>query len=206
MAAAPLAQKPAGLLPALEEASEEPVGPECVECMIIAPPRPGHRHNRAAFGPTLQLLSAGFDSVGLGSGFRAASRQGATLGLFIPDFYVLHREPSELHQAYLKAHKAWYPMDMVALVGEAISSNHETDTGPRLRAYATAGVPVYVLVDRHAGAGYAYCDPVAHLDEPARSQYRARSTSTPDGKLTLPAPYPVLDVAPLLGAQPVAGL
>lgn len=194
-----MTQDPADLLIVIEEASEVPIRPECVEGMVLVPPQPDNNHNHGAGELYFQLRLSGITLAGLGNGYRSATRAGATHTLCVPDFYVLRREPTELDEAYRKAHKGWYPLDMVALVGEVTSSNHETDTGPKFRSYAAAGVPVYVLVDRNEGMAYAYSDPYSDPDDPTKSRYRTDARTELGGKLTLPAPYPVLDTAPLLG-------
>lgn len=192
------AADPADLLIAIEKAYAEPIRPEYVGGLILVPPQPDDHHNRAAFELSVQLRLAGLALAGLGNGYRAVAGN-RTLALVVPDFYVLRREPSELDDAYRKAHKGWYPIDMVALAGEVTSTNHETDTGPKLRAYATAGVPVYVLVNRHEGRVHAHSDPESVPEDPEASRYRATTSVELGGKLQLPEPYPVLDTGPLLG-------
>ncbi|ARQ69023.1 Uma2 family endonuclease [Streptomyces marincola] len=184
---------PADLLIAIEEATQEPIRPEYVEGLILVPPQPDHEHNAAAFELSSQLRSAGFGLAGLGNGYRVGLGNGRTVALLIPDFYVLRREPTDLDEAYRTARKGWYPIAMLALAGEVTSGNHETDTGPTLRAYATAEVPVYVLVHRREGRAYAHSDPVSVPEAPAESHYRAVASVELGGKLRLPDPYPALD-------------
>ena len=192
-------QDPADLLIAIEKASAEPIRPEYVEGTAIVPPQPDHQHNKAANEFVFQLRMAGCDLAGSGNGYRAAAGGDETPALVIPDFYVLRREPTELDEAYRKAHKGWYSIDVVALTGEITSSNHETDSGPKLRAYATAAVPVYVLAHREQGMAYAYSEPFPDVGRPSRSHYRAVHTVELGGKLQLPEPYPALDTGFLLG-------
>jgi hypothetical protein len=120
------------------------------------------------------------------------------MSLLIPDFYVRRRRPSELDESYRKAHKGCYPIDMIALVGEVTSTNHETDTGPKLRAYAAAGVPIYVLINRNAKTAHCYADPNLSGDDPTEAYYAAESKVDLGEPLPLPAPYPTLDTAPFL--------
>ncbi|WP_244502423.1 Uma2 family endonuclease [Streptomyces oceani] len=188
------AQDPADLLIAFEEASTEPIRPEYVEGTFIVPPQPNHLHNKAAYKLTVQL-DVESDLAGLGNGYRVGPANGKPLALLIPDFYVLRREPSDLDEAYRRTYKGWYPIDMLALAGEVTSSNHETDTGPKLRVYATAEVPIYVLIDREKGIGNAYSEPVSVPDDPAKSHYRALASVELGGKLVLPDPYPPLDTS-----------
>ncbi|AXK32077.1 Uma2 family endonuclease [Streptomyces armeniacus] len=191
-------QDPADLLIAIEKASAEPIRPEYVEGLILVPPQPDYQHSKGAFKLSVQLDAAGFGLAGMGNGYRVGQRSGATLALVIPDFYVLHREPTDLDEAYRKAHKGWYPIDLVALAGEVTSTNHETDSGPKLRACATAEIPVYVLVHRQHGTAYAYSEPLSDPEDSSRSHYRAVSSVELGGKLQLPEPYPALDTGPLL--------
>jgi hypothetical protein len=190
-------QDPIDLLIAIEEASQTPIRPEYVEGMAIVPPQPNHKHNHGAFELAVQFRSAGH-LVGMGNGYRAAHKDGTTMSLLIPDFYVLRREPTELDDSYLKAHKGWYPIDMIALVGEVTSTNHETDTGPKLRTYAAAGVPVYVLINRNAKTAHCYTDPVLPGDDPTEAYYDSEIKVDLGDPLPLPAPYPILETAPFL--------
>lgn len=189
------APDPADLLIALEKASAVPIRPEYVEGLILGPPQPDDQHNDGAVELTLQLRTAGFDLASWGNGYRVDRSNGRTLALLIPDFYVRHRRATDLDEAYRKTHKGWYPIDMVALAGEVTSTHHEVDTGSELRAYATGGVQVYVLLHREENRAYAYSDPVSDPENPSKSHYRTASSTELGGKLRLPEPYPVLDTA-----------
>jgi Uma2 family endonuclease len=87
---------------------------------------------------------------------------------------------------------------MIALVGEVTSTNHETDTGPKLRTYAAAGVPVYVLINRETKTAHCYTTPVLPGDDPTKAYYDDESKVDLGDSLTLPAPYPTLDTTPFL--------
>ncbi|WPO73702.1 MULTISPECIES: Uma2 family endonuclease [unclassified Streptomyces] len=187
-------QDPIDLLIAFEEASEVPIRPEYFEGMGIVPPQPDDEHNHEAAELYFQLRSAGIRLAGFGNGYRVGPRGGRTTALVIPDFYVRRRRPSELDESYRKAHKGWYSIELLALVGEVTSSNHETDTGPKYRTYAAAGVPVYVLLHRQEGKAYAYSDPVQEED-PAKAHYATKVEVELGHPLPLPEPYPKLDTA-----------
>lgn len=191
-------EDPIDLLIALEQASPTPIRPEYVEGMVVVPPQPDFEHNDGAFDLPFQLRSAGFRFAGMGMGFRTGARHEQTRALVIPDFYVLKRKPTEMDVAHAKAHKGWYPSDLLALVGEVTSSNHETDTGPKLRAYAAASVPVYVLVHREEGHAYCYSDPVPDTERPERSHYATEVKVDLGRPLPLPAPYPPLETGSLV--------
>ncbi|GHH11902.1 Uma2 family endonuclease [Streptomyces rubradiris] len=194
---------PLDLLSKLESASPMPIRPEYVEGTVYVPPQPDENHNDGIGELYLQFRTAGVHLVGFGSGFRAADKDGATTALLAPDFYVRRRKASELDESYRKAHRGWYPVDMLALVGEVTSTDHETDTGPKLRTYAAAGIPVYVLVNRHAKTAHCYTDPVLpektdEDDDPIEAYYSSDTKVTLGDPLPLPAPYPALDTAPFI--------
>ncbi|WP_369203020.1 Uma2 family endonuclease [Streptomyces sp. PU-14G] len=191
------AMDPIDLLIAFEEASDEPICPQYIEGMAIVPPQPDYQHNDAVLNLVIQFREAGFRHTGLCTGFRATA--GAkTRSLVVPDFFVLHRRPSDLDEAYRKAHHGWYSADLLALVGEITSSNHEVDTGPKYRSYAAAGVPVYVLIHRKAGKAYAFSDPVVDEGEDGEARYKTTCEVSLGDPLPLPAPYPGLDTAALV--------
>ncbi|MEU0256116.1 Uma2 family endonuclease [Streptomyces sp. NPDC006184] len=189
---------PIDLLSAIEEATSMPIRPEYIEGTAIVPPQPNDDHNDGAFELSFQFRAAGFRLVGMGNGYRASHEDGKTMALIVPDFYVRRRRPTELDESYRKAHKGWYPIDMLALVGEVTSTNHETDTGPKLRTYAAAGVPVYVLVDRHSRTAHCCTEPVLPGDDPTEAYYGTDTKVDLGEPLPLPAPYPTLDTAPFV--------
>ncbi|MFF3919068.1 Uma2 family endonuclease [Streptomyces sp. NPDC001852] len=192
-----MTQDPIDLLNAIEEASPVPIRPEYVEGTIIVPPQPNYNHSKGAYKLAVQFTLAGFDLAGMGLGFRAAQKDGTTIAAVVPDFYVLRREPTDLDNSYLKTHRS-YPIDMIALVGEVTSTNHKTDTGPKFRAYAAAGIPIYVLINRHSKTAHCYTDPVLPGDDPTEAYYATDTKVTLGDPLPLPAPYPTLDTTPFL--------
>ncbi|MBO8195305.1 Uma2 family endonuclease [Streptomyces oryzae] len=189
------AMDPVDQLIAFEEASDKPIRPQYIEGMVIVPPQPDDEHNHLGAELYFQLRSAGFHLAGFGNGYRMGAKAEETRALLIPDFYVRRRRPSDIDEAYRKAHKGWYPVEMLALAGEVTSSNHETDSGPKYRTYAAAGVPVYVLIHRKEGKAYAFSDPVSHEDE---ARYKTTSEVKLRDPLPLPSPYPALDTSALL--------
>ncbi|AOR34302.1 hypothetical protein BFF78_27530 [Streptomyces fodineus] len=193
-----MTQDPIDLLNAIEEASPVPIRPEYVEGTIIVPPYPDEDHNDGIGELYIQFRSAGFPLAGFGSAFRAADKNGGTVASLAPDFYVRRRKASDLDAAYRGANGGRYPMDMLDLVGEVTSTNHKTDTGPKFRAYAAAGVPIYVLINRHSKTAHCYTDPVLPGDDPTEAYYATDTKVTLGDPLPLPAPYPTLDTAPFL--------
>ncbi|MBC2875942.1 MULTISPECIES: Uma2 family endonuclease [Streptomyces] len=194
-------QDPVDLLIAFEEASEAPIRPEYLEGTVIVPPPPDYGHGKARLELTRQLYSAGVRWAGTGMGFReglGGDGDGGTRTLVIPDFHILKHSPTEQDEAHYAAHRGWYPMGLLALVGEVTSDHHETDTGPKYRGYAAAEIPVYVLVNREDGRVYVHSEPGEDPQRPGRSRYRTTTSTELGGKLALPAPYPVLDTSALL--------
>ncbi|GGW18233.1 hypothetical protein GCM10018980_69500 [Streptomyces capoamus] len=191
--------EPVRLLAACEAASPMPVRPEFIEGRAhvpLAPPCAGH--SAAVLDLALQLRSAAVPGAGTGNGFRFTDPALRTTALVIPDFYVMRRSPTRTDEAGFDAHPGWYPAGLLALVGEVTSTNHETDTGPKFRTYAAAGIPVYVLVDRHSRTAHCHTGPVLPGDDPTEAYYATDTKVTLGDPLPLPAPYPVLDTAPFV--------
>ncbi|MGW3492352.1 Uma2 family endonuclease [Streptomyces sp. NPDC001020] len=189
---------PIDLLIAFEEASPMPIRSEYLEGTVIVPPQPDYNHSKGAHKLTVQLHIAGFELAGMGMGFRAAHQDGSTMALVVPDFYVLRREPTDLDASYLRTHKGWYPINMIALVGEVTSTNHSIDTGAKLATYAAAGIPAYVLINRNTGTAHCHTDPALPGDDPTKAYYGNESKVHLGEPLSLPAPYPTLDTAPFM--------
>ncbi|MEU5346377.1 Uma2 family endonuclease [Streptomyces sp. NPDC020766] len=112
------------------------------------------------------------------------------MALFITGFHARHRKATQLDESYRKAHKGRYPIDMITLVGEVTSTNHETDTGPRLRTYAAASVPVYVLINRRQETAHCYSAPITPGDDPTEAYYDTEIKVDLGEPLPLPTPYP----------------
>ncbi|MET8448330.1 Uma2 family endonuclease [Streptomyces sp. NPDC005209] len=190
---------PIDLLNMFEEAaSPMPIRAEYIEETGYLPPQPEHQHNAGAVKLIVQFHLAGLDTAGMNDGFRVPHPDGRTMALVVPDFYVRRRNPTELDESYRKTHRGWCPIDMLSLVGEVTCTNHEIDTGPKFRTYAAAGVPVYVLIDRHAKTAHCYTDPVLPGDDPTGAYYDTDNKVDLGDPLALPAPYPTLDTAPFL--------
>jgi hypothetical protein len=190
---------PIDLLIAFEEAAAPmPIRAEYLEETGIVPPQPDEEHSDVIAALFLQLNNAGFPLAGFGMGFRAAHKDGRTQALLVPDFYVRRRKATDLDEAYAKTHKGWYPIDMLGLVGEVTSTNHETDTGPKLRIYASVGIPVYVLIHRKRKEAYCFYDPKSTGADLTAGRYRVETKVSLGHPLPLPSPYPTLDTTPFL--------
>ncbi|MGW6736968.1 Uma2 family endonuclease [Streptomyces sp. NPDC055013] len=94
--------------------------------------------------------------------------------------------------------KGWYPIDMVALVGEVTSTNHSIDTGAKPAAYAAVGISVYALINRNTKTAHCYTDPILPSGDPTQAYYDSDTKVDLGDPLPLPAPYPTLDTSPFL--------
>ncbi|RKN46801.1 Uma2 family endonuclease [Streptomyces hoynatensis] len=186
---------PVELLAAYEAAAPAPLRHEYYEGALLVTPYPDRPHNRAIRLLVGQFEAAGFDHVGFGEGFRFPPREKLKASLAVPDFNVLHREPTDLDEQFRRANGGWYSSELLALVGEVTSTNHEFDTGPKFRTYAASGVPVYVVIHRQEGKAYAYREPV-----PGEARYEAVEEVKLGDMLPLPAPYPSLDTSVALSS------
>ena len=68
------------------------------------------------------------------------------------------------------------------MVVEVTSSQPQRDRDAKRRAYASAGIPLYLLVDRQERT-------VTLFREPEAGDYSARSVESIGGKLEIPAPF-----------------
>ncbi|MDI3421326.1 Uma2 family endonuclease [Streptomyces luteolus] len=86
---------------------------------------------------------------------------------------------------YFRGQPSWSDPSGVLLVVEVTSGREqdaEVDRTDKRDAYAQAGLPVYLLVDRHRG------EVVVHWD-PEGGRYRLRSEAVFGAKLALPEPF-----------------
>ncbi|MFE4663859.1 Uma2 family endonuclease [Streptomyces sp. NPDC056716] len=189
-------QEPVDLLIAFEEASEAPIRPEYLDGMVVVPRLPDFGHTDTAGDMAFQIHAAGLPLVGRGNGYRAADKDGVTLGLLIPDFYVLRRKMPDADESHYAAHKGWYPIETLALVGAVASAHHEMAAGPKFRIYAAARVPVYVLINRTTRTAHCHTEPVLPDDDPAKACYTTGTKVPLGASLPLPAPFPALRTKP----------
>lgn len=150
---------------------------EIIEGIITVSPAPAYRHNVIAARIQRRLYSVipedweVFQTLALAVPSR--------LGMLIPDLVVApvreHTE-SDTH----------IPAALAELVVEVTSrSNARDDRVGKLAAYATAGIPLYLLVDRWASDG-----PTATLyGHPEGAVYRPLSTAKFGEPIKIPAPF-----------------
>ncbi|MEU7401796.1 MULTISPECIES: Uma2 family endonuclease [unclassified Streptomyces] len=92
--------------------------------------------------------------------------------------------PTELR--LYRGAESWMPCQGVAMVLEVTSSKPGVDRDAKRRCYAGGGIPLYLLVDRHASSITLFSTPqkIDHRDD-----YREHCTRPLGKSLTLPAPF-----------------
>ncbi|MFB7505424.1 Uma2 family endonuclease [Streptomyces broussonetiae] len=152
---------------------------EIIEGIITVSPTPAFRHNIIAARVQRRLYSVIPDEWEVFQTLSIAVP--SRLGMFIPDLLVVPvHEPPET-DSYL-------PAALAELVVEVTSkSNARHDRVSKAAAYATAGIPLYLLIDRWAPGG-----PTATLyGEPKGDVYRVLSAVKFGDPIRLPAPFDV---------------
>ncbi|MFF4402358.1 Uma2 family endonuclease [Streptomyces sp. NPDC001480] len=150
---------------------------EIIEGIITVSPAPAFRHNVIAARIQRRLYSVipedweVFQTLAISVPSR--------LGMLIPDLLV---NPVQEHPES----DSHIPAALAELVVEVTSkSNARQDRVSKPAAYATAGIPLYLLVDRWAPDG-----PTATLyGEPKGDVYRPLSTAKFGEALKIPAPF-----------------
>ncbi|MER5890337.1 Uma2 family endonuclease [Streptomyces sp. NPDC001941] len=165
---------------------------EIIGGVITVTPPPDYAHARV-----LTTLMRAFDHAGLHEGDTAIA-QGVGLWLpggpedyAIPDFVLVDADIEE----HLVENNCYDPV-CFRLVLEVTSSNYNSDLRDKVRAYAQAGVPVYVIVDRRHQR-------VRVLTDPADGDYATTALHAPGQQVTLPdaiGAKVTLDVDSLLSA------
>ncbi|QPP10559.1 Uma2 family endonuclease [Streptomyces bathyalis] len=107
------------------------------------------------------------------------------LGLFVPDASSTGKVVPDLviaPKGSFGDEAEYHDPAPVMLVGEVTSrSTAQQDRGPKLRGYARAGVPCYLLIDREAGE-------VVVFSEPAGDSYTRRAEAKLSKTIELPEP------------------
>ncbi|MFE7597064.1 Uma2 family endonuclease [Streptomyces sp. NPDC057494] len=157
---------------------------EIIEGIITVAPSPANQHNSIAEEIQRRLYRVIPDEWGIYQTQAVAIP--ARSGMYIPDLLVAPR-------AALMGSGHFIPAAEAELVVEITSqSNANHDRIAKAAGYATAGVPLYLLVDRWVPGG-----PTATLyGEPSGGVYRVLRAIPFGGGLHLPAPFDLtLDTA-----------
>ncbi|MFE0026055.1 Uma2 family endonuclease [Amycolatopsis sp. NPDC059021] len=151
---------------------------EILEGGITMTPPPGNGHNRIAERVHRALIGVLPSEWGV---YQTLAVSVTSLRrLFEPDLVVVpETELSALPDAMP------VPADRAKLAVEIVSkSNARTDRVEKLRAYALAPVPLYLLIDRFAEAGPL----VTLFSDPADGHYQSSHGVPFGGKITIPEP------------------
>ncbi|MFC8673780.1 Uma2 family endonuclease [Streptomyces griseorubiginosus] len=150
---------------------------EIIEGIITVSPAPAPRHNVIAERIQRRLYSVIPDDWGVYQ--TQAIAVPSRLGMFIPDILVAPVQECTEADTYLPAAVA----ELVVEVTSRKNARHDRVNKPA--AYASAGIPLYLLVDRWAPEG-----PTATLyGEPRGDVYRPLAIAKFGELLTIPAPF-----------------
>ncbi|MGW1784324.1 Uma2 family endonuclease [Streptomyces sp. NPDC002143] len=152
---------------------------EIIEGIITVSPAPAFRHNVIAERIQRRLYSVVPEDWGIFQTLAIAVP--SRLGMLIPDLVVVPVLDTPEADTYV-------PAGLAELVVEVTSkSNARHDRISKPAAYATAGIPLYLLVDRWAPEG-----PTATLyGEPKDDVYRPLSVAKFGEPIKIPAPFDV---------------
>ncbi|MEU1304881.1 Uma2 family endonuclease [Streptomyces shenzhenensis] len=151
---------------------------EIIEGIITVSPSPAYRHNVAAARIQRHLYSViPYDwEIFQTQAIAVPSR----MGMLVPDLVVAPLQDGEVD--------SHIPAALAELVVEVTSkSNARHDRVTKAAAYATAGIPLYLLVDRWAPGGPT----VTLYGEPKGEVYRVLSAVKFGDPVTLPEPFGV---------------
>ncbi|AOW88783.1 MULTISPECIES: Uma2 family endonuclease [Streptomyces] len=150
---------------------------EIIEGIVTVSPAPGLPHNDIT-----ERIQRGLYSVipvHWGVYQTLALSVPSRLGMLIPDLLVTQRPNHAGPDTHIPAALA----ELVVEITSRSNARHDRITKPA--AYATAGIPLYLLVDRWAPGG-----PTATLyGEPKGDVYRVLSAAKFGDPLKLPAPF-----------------
>ncbi|MFD5537924.1 Uma2 family endonuclease [Streptomyces sp. NPDC127079] len=150
---------------------------EIIEGIITVSPAPASRHNVIAERVQRRLYSVVPDDLGIYQTLAIAVP--SRLGMLIPDLVVAPVQGCVEADSHI-------PAALAELVVEVTSkSNGRHDRVSKPAAYATAGIPLYLLIDRWAPGG-----PTATLyGEPKGDVYRVLSAVKFGDPIKLPEPF-----------------
>ncbi|MFD0371899.1 Uma2 family endonuclease [Streptomyces sp. NPDC127114] len=150
---------------------------EIIEGIITVAPSPANQHNSIAEMIQRRLYQVIPEDWGVYQ--TQAVAVPARSGMYIPDLLVAPK-------AALRGPGHYIPAPMAELVVEITSqSNANHDRIAKCAGYATAGVPLYLLVDRWAAGGPT----VTLYGEPSDSVYRVLRAAKFGDQMHLPFPF-----------------
>jgi Uma2 family endonuclease len=146
--------------------------------IIVTPPADGdHAVALDALGDVLKAAGARDQGLRVLQALGLYLRPGKK-GFAIPDLAVVDEDFRDHRLPY-----NCYAPSVFRLVAEVTSSNWQDDTESKVTAYATVGVPVYVIADRKHGR-------VLVLSRPHEGRYQSEAEYLPGDKVEIPGPTP----------------
>ncbi|MFG2572719.1 Uma2 family endonuclease [Streptomyces sp. NPDC048481] len=153
---------------------------EIVEGIVTVSPAPAYRHNVIAERIQRRLYSVVPEAWGIFQTLAIAVP--SRLGMLIPDLVVAPVQEHTEADTHIPAALA----ELVVEVTSRSDARHDRISKPA--AYASAGIPFYLLVDRWAPEGAS----ATLYGEPKGDVYRLLSTAKFGEALKLPAPFDVV--------------
>jgi Uma2 family endonuclease len=152
---------------------------ELISGEIVVTPPPDGRHESIASTVARQVIRSSASDMDLSEvmGLALPATEGSTGNHVIPDMTFSPRQARLFDDA-----PSWMDPQGVAMVTEVTSSRPEIDREAKRLAYATAGIPLYLLVDRTRRH-------VTLFSEPSGGDYAHAVTVAFGGKLDLPEPF-----------------
>jgi Uma2 family endonuclease len=146
---------------------------------VVSPPPDGDHESIISLVVTQVIRNSATDMHFSGhKGLVVPGTKGAPDEHLIPDVTFAVAENWAFRDA-----PSWMRCEGIAMVVEVTSpGSHPRDRGPKRRAYARGGIPLYLLVDRSAGE-------VALFSHPEKGDYTDTHTTLLGKALDLPAPF-----------------
>ncbi|MGH3281881.1 MAG: Uma2 family endonuclease [Trebonia sp.] len=160
---------------------------EFIDGEIVVSPPPDRNHGHAIWRILQQISRSSTTEMDYAPevGLIVPSQGTPEEGRVIPDAAFAPAELAVFHSG-----PPWMEPDGVELVLEVTSSKPDLDRNEKRYAYAGAGIPLYLLVDRQVHI-------VMLFSEPENGVYSTISSAPFGGKLYLPEPFDFeLDTAP----------
>ncbi|WP_435282297.1 Uma2 family endonuclease [Streptomyces koelreuteriae] len=174
--------------------TERTPGPrfEIIDGLLLVTPVPDGPHARVLTDVMLACLNAGID----GDGTTVLQKVAVRLPTGPEDYAVPDLSVVDADIASHMAENNCYAPSCFRMVLEVTAENPHLDLGVKVRAYAAAGIPTYVIVDRTHQRLHVLTDPTGNGYEKHRPHAPGEIVALPDSigaKVTL-------DVAAILKA------
>lgn len=150
---------------------------ELIDGEIVLTPPPNGNHEHCISRIVEQVFAGSATRMDFGGHKGLIVPDSTGLGHFIPDLTFAPRDLDLFRGA-----PPWMPSEGVAMVVEVTSSSPDHDRFGKRYGYASAKIPLYLLVDRKKTQ-------VTLLSDPVRDDYTALSQVMFGGTIKLPPPF-----------------